>query len=49
MLGQAREHFGTDLLTIVESERNAGPAFALKRFVGAGLSLDSPANPKQSR
>ncbi len=47
--GDSGEHAGAEFLVIVKCEDEVWPAFPSKRTVGAGLSLDLPADSQQGR
>ena len=47
VLGDAREHLGTDLFAIVKREDKIRPAIALQCPMRAGLALKLPSNPDQ--
>ena len=47
MLGDARKHLGTDLVTIVEREHVIRPSVPREGFVGAGLALQAPADAEE--
>jgi hypothetical protein len=49
VLGDAREHLGTDLFAIVKREDKIRPTIALQCPMRAGLTLKLPANPDQRR
>jgi hypothetical protein len=47
MLRDAREHLGTDLISLVKREYEVGPTVACENLVGAFLTRDAPTQTKQ--
>ena len=43
------EHLRANFFTVVKSENNIRPTFALEDHMRTSLSFDTPANPKQRR